>query len=398
MKQQKIQMKRYTAAGIIFALALLCFLGLAIQVWSDRNNEVFLEITADKEAPQEVSVWIEVTKSWQDVNKIGLGPCYGAQYDGFVQNHMKNAALMNWELEILLPAEAKIDSSWNGEYIKENGKIYFKPQEDLDIAWVKPDATEGFGFIVYSYKVLELTDFVVRGYKYAPVASYPLLYLGSVLLLAGCIVLAWQITFVVRTRKLEQRRINDEKIIVETMQTLANFIDAKDEYTRGHSTRVSAYSVKLARKMHLEEDEIRQLGYIALMHDCGKMGIPDNILNKPGKLTAEERAIIEQHTVLGGKILENMTSVPGIRDGALYHHERYDGKGYPEGLSDTDIPLYARIICVADSFDAMNSDRCYRKRLPMEEIKRELRENAGLQFDPEIVKYMLRIIEEKDLV
>ena len=102
--------------------------------------------------------------------------------------------------------------------------------------------------------------------------------------------------------------------------------------------------------------------------------------------------------MLGGKILENMTSVPGIRDGALYHHERYDGKGYPEGLSDTDIPLYARIICVADSFDAMNSDRCYRKRLPMEEIKRELRENAGLQFDPEIVKYMLRIIEEKDLV
>jgi len=150
--------------------------------------------------------------------------------------------------------------------------------------------------------------------------------------------------------------------------------------------------------MHLEEDEVRNIGYIALMHDCGKMGIPDNILNKPGKLNEEERKIIETHTVMGGKLLENMTAIAGIREGALYHHERYDGKGYPEGLSDTDIPLYARIIGVADSFDAMNSDRCYRKRLGMDAIKKELQENAGKQFDPEVVKYMLRIIEEKDFV
>jgi len=394
VNRSKEQMKRYTGAGVVLLLAVLCFVGLAVQVWSDRNKEVYLEVSSEKEAPEDVSVWMEVTKSWQDKDEKGI-PCYGAQYDGFVQNHMK-AVLMDLELEILLPAEARIDSSWNGEYRNENGKIIFIPQEDLDIAWIKPDATEGFGFILYSNKVLDLTDFVVHGHKYASVTSYPLLYLGLVLVLAGCIVLAWQITFVVRTKKLEQRRINDEKIIVETMLTLANFIDAKDEYTRGHSTRVSAYSVKLAKKMHLEEDEIRQLGYIALMHDCGKMGIPDNILNKPDRLTPEERKIIEQHTVLGGKILENMTAIPGIRDGALYHHERYDGKGYPEGLRDTEIPLYARIIGVADSFDAMNSDRCYRKRLSMDTIKKELQENAEKQFDPEIVKYMLRIIEEKD--
>ena len=105
---------------------------------------------------------------------------------------------------------------------------------------------------------------------------------------------------------------------------------------------------------------------------------------------------MEQHTVMGGKILESMTAIPGIQDGALYHHERFDGKGYPEGLKNVDIPLYARIIGVADSFDAMNSDRCYRKRLSMETIKNELEKNAGKQFDPEIVKYMLQIIEEKD--
>lgn len=396
MNRHKEQMKKHMGAVVVLLLAVLCFIGLASQVWSDRNKEVYFEFSKEKEAPQDVSVWIEVTKSWQDKDENGT-PCYGAQYDGFIQNHM-GAVLMNLELDILLPEEARIDSSWNGEYRMENGTITFVPQEDLDIAWIKPDATEGFGFIAYSDEVLELTDFVVRGHKYALIASYPLLYVGLLLFTAGCIILAWQISFAVRTKKLEQRRINDEKIIVETMLTLANFIDAKDEYTRGHSTRVSAYSVKLAKKMHLEEDEIRQLSYIALMHDCGKMGIPDNILNKPDKLTPEEREIIEQHTVLGGKILENMTSVPGIRDGALYHHERYDGKGYPEGLSDTDIPLYARIICVADSFDAMNSDRCYRKRLSLDTIKKELQENAGKQFDPEIVKYMLRIIEEKDYI
>ncbi len=396
MKQKLQEKKKYIGVIIVFLAAMLCFMGLAFQIWSDRNTEVFLEIGESGEAEQDVSVWIEVTKSWADFDE-NRRPCYGAQYDGFVENHM-NAVLMDWKLEILLPAEARIDSAWNGEYVNEDGTIFFRPEEELDIAWVRPGATENFGFILYSEKVLDITEFVVRGHKYATVTSYPLFYIGICLFVIAMLELAWQITFAVRTKKMEQRRINDEKIIVETMLTLANFIDAKDEYTKGHSTRVSAYSMKLAKKMHLEEDEIRHLGYIALMHDCGKMGIPDYILNKPDKLTPEERSIIEQHTVMGGKILEHMTSIPGIRDGALYHHERYDGRGYPEGLSDTDIPLYARIICVADSFDAMNSDRCYRKRLPMEEIKKELRENSGRQFDPEVVKYMLRIIEEKDFV
>lgn len=394
VQHKSLMKKKYVGFVGVLLLAILCFAGLAVQIWMDRNKEVFFEIGPDTAASQEVNVRIEVTKSWADTDENNV-PCYGAQYDGFVENHM-SAVLMDLELEIFLPEEARIDSSWNGEYINEGNKIVFHPEEGLDIAWIQPDATENFGFILYSQNVLEIDQFVVRGHKYATIASYPLFYLGILFVIASMIVLAWQISFDIRTKKLEQRRINDEKIIIETMVTLANFIDAKDEYTKGHSTRVSAYSMKLAKKMHLEEEEIRNIGYIALMHDCGKMGIPDYILTKPGALTPEERAVIEQHTVLGGKLLENMTAIPGIREGALYHHERYDGKGYPEGLSDTDIPLYARIIGVADSFDAMNSDRCYRKRLTMDNIIRELNENAGKQFDPEIVKYMLRIIEEKD--
>ena len=379
----------------MFLTAVLCFAVLAFLIWTDRNKEVSIRIGADGISVPEVNVWVEVTKSWADFDEED-NPCYGAQYDGFVENHM-NAVLMDWELKIVLPAEARIDSSWNGEYINQGDSILFRPEESWDIAWVESDATEEFGFILYSDEVLDLKDFVVTGHKYATITSYPLFYVGIIMAATAIVVLAWQITFDMRTKKLEQRRINDEKIIIETLMTVANFIDAKDEYTRGHSSRVSTYAVKLAKRMHLDTEEIRHLGYIALMHDCGKMGIPDNILNKPDKLTPEERKIIEQHTVLGGKLLENMTAIPGIREGALYHHERYDGKGYPEGLSDTDIPIYARIIGVADSFDAMNSDRCYRKRLSMDMIKKELQENAGKQFDPEIVKYMLRMIEENDL-
>lgn len=395
MKEQDMQKnKKYILVIIGFLMSVLCFLGLAVQVWSDRTQKVSIKIGTEDAVHSEVSVWVEVTKSWADFDADGK-PCYGGQYDCFVENHM-SASLIDWELNIVLPAETRIDSSWNGEFQQQDGVIHFVPDNTLDVARVKSGATESFGLILYSDEVLHLNTFEIIGHKYAEVYFYPLFYIGCIIAALTVIVLTWQITFDIRTRKLEQRRINDEKIIMETMHTLANFIDAKDEYTRGHSTRVSAYSVKIARKMHLPEDEVRHLSYIALMHDCGKMGIPDSILNKPGRLTEEERHVIEQHTVMGGKILENMTSIPGVRDGALYHHERYDGKGYPEGLSGTDIPLYARIIGVADSFDAMNSDRCYRKRLPMEMIKKELQENAGKQFDPEIVKHMVRVIEEKD--
>lgn len=390
-KQKK---KKHIWVVTCLLAAVLCFVLLAVQVWVDRNKEVSFRIT-EGEKKQDVSVWMEVTKSWADYDE-NRRPCYGAQYDGFVENHM-GAVLMNWELRIVLPAEARIDSAWNGEYSLEGNVIVFDPDDTLDIGWVKSGATEGFGFVLYSDQVLDIQEFVVVGHKYAPVVSYPLFYLGILLTIVFVIVLTWQIAFELRTRQMEQRRINDEKIIVETMLTLANFIDAKDEYTQGHSSRVSTYSVKLARRMRMDEEEVRNIGYTALLHDCGKIGIPDHILNKPGVLTPEEREIMEQHTVLGGHLLENMTAVKGIKEGALYHHERYDGGGYPEGLKGEEIPLYARIINVADYFDAMNTDRCYRKRLPMDKIKQELSSNSGKQFDPEIVKHMLNMIAENDL-
>ena len=142
------------------------------------------------------------------------------------------------------------------------------------------------------------------------------------------------------------------------------------------------------------QKDVQNCYYIALMHDCGKIGIPDSILNKPGKLTPEERQIMESHTKLGANILQRFTAIPGIQDGALHHHERYDGKGYPDGLKGEEISMIARIICVADAFDAMNSDRCYRKRLEPDKIMEELKTHAGQQFDAKIVTCMLQLLHD----
>ena len=179
-----------------------------------------------------------------------------------------------------------------------------------------------------------------------------------------------------------------------SLETFTGFIDAKDPYTNGHSKRVAEYTSLIAQAMGYEGEELDRVYYVALLHDCGKIGVPDNILGKPGRLTDDEFEVIKSHTVRGGEILKSFKSLVNVGEGALYHHERYDGKGYPEGKKGEDIPLIARMICVADSFDAMNSNRVYRERLSKEYIVGELEKNKGKQFDPQIADIMLRIIRE----
>ena len=150
----------------------------------------------------------------------------------------------------------------------------------------------------------------------------------------------------------------------------------------------------IAEKLNFSDTELRNIYYIGLMHDCGKCYISDEILKKPAPLNKEEYEIIKNHTVKGAAMLEDFTSIEHVREGVLYHHERYDGTGYPEGLKGENIPLIARIICVADSFDAMNSRRCYRDMLSKEYILSELEKNKGKQFDPNLADIFLKLIDE----
>ncbi len=186
----------------------------------------------------------------------------------------------------------------------------------------------------------------------------------------------------------------DNKIIKESIETFIGFIDAKDPYTNGHSSRVATYTRLIAEKMGYSNEELDRIYYVALLHDCGKIAIPDNILRKPDKLTNEEFEIVKSHTTRGGEILSRFKSLENVEEGALYHHERYDGKGYPKGLEGENIPLIARMISVADAFDAMNSTRVYRNKLSIESIEGELKKNKGTQFDPKIADIMLELIKE----
>lgn len=167
---------------------------------------------------------------------------------------------------------------------------------------------------------------------------------------------------------------------------LANAIEAKDKYTEGHNERVSSYSVALAQAAGMSQDVQGILRMAGILHDIGKIGVPDSVLNKPGRLNREEFERIFLHPEEGEKILSPLRCLSGVRDVVLYHHERYDGTGYPKGLKGVQIPIFARIVAIADSYDAMTSTRPYRQALSSKEAMEELKNKAGQMWDPKLVK------------
>ncbi len=254
------------------------------------------------------------------------------------------------------------------------------------------------GFIMYipEKEIDYVADFSVgeiRYHMHTSIFKNPFFWVLSVAMLIWISCLLALIIVKLNLRRLIEQQKHDEEIIEQTMQTIVNFIEAKDPYTMGHSLRVAQYSVLLAESMGFSEAECKHFYYIALMHDCGKIYIPDEILTKPAKLTEEEYELMKKHTVFGKEILRDFTSIEDIGMGALSHHERYDGSGYPNGLEGEDIPVIARIICISDAFDAMNSRRCYRRNLSADTIVDELKKNWGRQFDPFIVDHLLKLIE-----
>lgn len=200
-----------------------------------------------------------------------------------------------------------------------------------------------------------------------------------------------------QTAVAEERAQRIEQMSFQTIHTLANAIDAKDPYTKGHSTRVSQYSVLMAEALGWSRERTDDLKYAALLHDIGKIGVPDAILNKPGRLTAMEYDIIKSHTSLGGDILKDRILIGKAEDVARSHHERYDGRGYPSGLKGREISEEARIVAIADTFDAMNSNRIYRKACTKEHIKKELTNGRGSQFDPDYTDVFISLWEEGKL-
>lgn len=185
------------------------------------------------------------------------------------------------------------------------------------------------------------------------------------------------------------------KMYLETIRVLAAAIDTKDPYTKGHSERVTQTSVALARELNLPDREIDNIEYAALLHDIGKIGIEERILGKNDGLTSEEFKRIKEHTIMGAKIIKPVEFLKDSYKAIYHHHERYNGDGYPDGLKGEDIPISSRIITVADAYDAMGSDRPYRKKLSKDKIMKELKEQSGKQFDPEVVKALFAVLNRE---
>ena len=194
--------------------------------------------------------------------------------------------------------------------------------------------------------------------------------------------------------EVDKKTKENEQLFLNVVSSLAGAIDAKDVYTNGHSSRVAEYSREIARRYGYSPKEQSDIYIMGLLHDVGKIGVPDSVINKPGRLTDEEFEQIKRHPVIGSQILNNIKEMPKLSVGARWHHERYGGGGYPDGLIGEEIPEEARIIAVADAYDAMSSQRSYRSIMPQDKVRSEIANGSGTQFDPRFVEIMLKMIDE----
>ena len=196
--------------------------------------------------------------------------------------------------------------------------------------------------------------------------------------------------------KIREESQKIKNLYLKAITSLIKTLEAKDAYHKDHSENVAKLAKKIGGKLGLDNKKIQALSIAALLHDIGKIGVPDNILLKPAKLTAEEYEKVKKHPVTGVEILKPIIDDEDIINAILHHHERYDGKGFPNGLKGENIPLFARIIAIADSIEAMSSKRPYRSTMTHQKIIQELKENSGKQFDPKIVEVVLKMLEEKN--
>lgn len=370
---------------IILVIFVIGFISIEIYVYHYNENVYICNLESKIE---DFSITIDPTKSWTE---SAHGYNYGIQYDAYIYNNM-NTDIRDWIAYINVPDNCMIDSYWNGEFILEDDIITIKPVEYNKV--IEAGGKRDIGFVLHSNLLNNIENFEVHFYRLISREKICFFWALICLVILYIFVNVSIIIFQIKTKKIKEQKEEYVNIVNESFLTFANMIDAKDPYTKGHSQRVAIYSKEIARRMGLGEEDQQHLFYIALLHDIGKIGTADAILKKDGKLTTDEREEIQQHVKIGGDILKDFSAIEGIEAGARYHHERYDGQGYTSHIKGKEIPLFARIICIADSFDAMTSVRCYRPKLPLETVVKELKKCSGTQFDPDIVPYMIKMIED----
>ena len=272
------------------------------------------------------------------------------------------------------------DKNWSDETLKRDTSYTNLPAGNYKF-FLKVSNNDGYWsspILAYSFKK--------KDYFYNSPLFYILVTIFLFLIMCSAFIIL---------QNLQKRKRNElHQVYVDAITSLAGAVEAKDPYTHGHVSRVKDLSSRIGKAMKLGQDKIENLEYMALLHDIGKIGIADTIIRKDGPLDSEELDIMQQHPVIGSKIMADTISLKKMALGARYHHENFDGSGYPDGLKGSQIPLEARIISAADAYDAMTSDRPYRKGLSHETAMEELNKGRGSQFDPEVIDVVNRIMKD----
>ena len=442
MKKSKARMQ---TAFVIFVIILVFILvNYRIHVnRTDRFNEIERYATA---ASSDDSVNINMHLRGQETDSWVKNDCidevgsllYGTIYEATI-NNTSEITVGNWQLKIDISEDCYLNNAWCGTVevhqfvdgketsqtldlrqcepssitlnyyvygadimipLSKGDYIIYKPSEaDKETPIVSTEYVEGrvnTGIIFYTYDDSNPIGDYTLIYHYSK--SYEESIEATIFKIA---IECWVISFIafivicIIINRSNQKAEQDRYIINEIMNAFSSFVDTKDSYTAGHSERVAYYSGKLAEAIGLPFEEGQKVFYQAMMHDIGKCYLSDDLIHKEwDSLSPEEQEAIMAHTIKGGELLKKIPSISDLSDGALYHHERYDGTGFPEGLKGEDIPLSARIIAVVDYYDNQKTGRHYRSKISKEEIVSEIRSAEGTRFDPAIAETFIQVLDQ----
>ncbi len=438
------QVKKFAKRILILFLVVFAIIGIAFAfhvIQINRDNSMERKYTSDS-VSMDVTADIHprglLTDSWEKNDAFPGTIIYGKIYEATIVNDSR-ALLTDWRLRVNIKEDCYLNNAWNGKmeihqfdnsdeivqtidlrnYDADDIKLnYYMAGQDLliplkngDYFVYLPDDSPNFGevplksssdfagetnigFILYSNTGDEdLSDYVMtyhiqRSYFSGVAGIFFLVIIPTWFLLTIIYMLIAWIVVGFEGTVYRQKRIIDD--MFEVCSTLA---DEKDYYHKNHSNRVAIYSRKIAEAMGMDKQDCEIVYYSALLHNIGNYAVPERILSKTTKLTEDDEKIVQNHTIKGAKLLEGMKTIPQSASAALYHHERYDGNGYPMGKKGDEIPLVARIIAVADAYDDMNHDRVYRKKYTIQEMKTKFKEDSGTWFDPFVVDVFMEIID-----
>ena len=383
---------------LIVLLAVLSILEFGLIYKINKQNKKIVTIHQSSSLPaptvniKKVFITTKRRTLWDNKQDSSIGSFYE-----ITLFNTTNSSFSDWTVKFKIPKEAFVENQWNCNILLDEDILIIKPHYN-GASFIKSNENTSFGFTLSFKDKFIPKEYEISGKFVQNILSNIAIrniFISILIILTGLtfsviasFILKRQLSF------LQKQQKRDNEFIEQTMKSFTNFIDNKDPYTSGHSIRVANFTKEIARRMGFDEQNQLNMYYAALMHDIGKITVPDEILMKQATLSTDEWERIQKHTENGVRLLKDFTVLPIIKDAVLYHHERYDGNGYVSKLKGEQIPLVARIVCIADSFDAMTSNRYYRLKFSDDRTIKELERCAGKQFDPNIVVHMIEMIKD----